>query len=138
MALYLGLLGASNLLWELAQLPLFTVIDDRGLAYALYAALHCTGGDLLIGGISLGLAWRLVGSGRWPAQRQRAVATAATAAGLVYTAFSEWMNTQVHGTWTYSELMPVLPWLGIGLTPMLQWLLLPPLCLTAAHALERF
>lgn len=129
MLLYLTLLGASNLAWEVAQLPLFTIIDERGLAYALLAALHCTGGDLLIGGISLTLAWALFGRGQWPARRRLAVALAATTAGLLYTAFSEWMNAQVRGTWTYSAWMPLLPVLGIGVTPLLQWLLLPPLCL---------
>ena len=29
--------------------------------------------------------------------------------------------------WTYDEAMPRLPILGIGLLPLLQWLLLPPL-----------
>jgi hypothetical protein len=29
--------------------------------------------------------------------------------------------------WSYSPLMPVVPGLGVGLSPLVQWLVLPPL-----------
>ena len=29
--------------------------------------------------------------------------------------------------WTYSALMPVIPGVGVGLIPVLQWIVLPPL-----------
>ena len=52
-------------------------------------------------------------------------ALVAMAAGLVYTAFSERRNAVMLGTWSYSELMPVIPGLSIGPSPMLQWLIIP-------------
>ena len=30
-------------------------------------------------------------------------------------------------SWTYSSLMPIIPGLGVGLVPVLQWIVLPPL-----------
>src|SRR5262245_16617478 len=33
--------------------------------------------------------------------------------------------------WTYNALMPVLPWLGTGLAPLLQWVVVPSLALRA-------
>jgi hypothetical protein len=51
--------------------------------------------------------------------------------------YSEFWNTAVHKTWVYSQLMPVLPWLRIGLTPFLQWLVVPPLALLWALRLPR-
>jgi hypothetical protein len=35
------------------------------------------------------------------------------------------MNAVTRATWAYSPLMPILPFAGIGLSPLLQWLLLP-------------
>ncbi len=29
--------------------------------------------------------------------------------------------------WSYSAAMPVIPGLGVGLVPVLQWIVLPPL-----------
>lgn len=31
------------------------------------------------------------------------------------------------GGWTYSMRMPLVPWIGVGLAPALQWILLRPL-----------
>ncbi|MDO8272015.1 MAG: hypothetical protein Q7U82_08845 [Gammaproteobacteria bacterium] len=55
------------------------------------------------------------------------VAIATIAFGLVYTVFSEWLNVDIRRTWIYKESMPRLPWPGTGLTPALQWLIVPAL-----------
>ncbi|MEO7474389.1 MAG: hypothetical protein ABIY46_03555 [Gemmatimonadales bacterium] len=47
-------------------------------------------------------------------------------AGLLITGALEWLNVYVWRRWTYAPAMPLV--LGIGLTPLLQWLLVP--CLT--------
>jgi hypothetical protein len=49
--------------------------------------------------------------------------------GVVITAVIERLATNGHWvqTWTYAPAMPVLPGLGIGVLPLLQWTLLPPL-----------
>jgi hypothetical protein len=47
--------------------------------------------------------------------------------GLGYTVFSEWLNIEIRRSWSYSDLMPTLPWLGTGLTPLAQWLVIPGL-----------
>ena len=61
-----------------------------------------------------------------PGQRMGAgVAAAAVACGIGYTVFSEWLNTAVRGSWAYSDLMPVVPILGTGLSPLAQWLVVP-------------
>jgi hypothetical protein len=68
----------------------------------------------------------LAGEGFWR------VAFLIVASGLVYTGFSEWLNATVRQSWRYSDLMPIIPWLGLGLSPMLQWLVIPSLALAAA------
>ena len=51
--------------------------------------------------------------------------------GTGYNVFSEWMNTVVMQGWKYADEMPLVRVAGveIGLTPLLQWLLIPPLAL---------
>ena len=46
-------------------------------------------------------------------------------AGVAYTIFSEWLNLVVRQSWSYSEAMPVVPLIGVGLSPLLQWLVIP-------------
>ena len=91
----------------------------------MFAAIHCTGGDVLIATASLLLALILIGEGAWPAHGFGKVAALTIALGLSYTVFSEWLNTVVRVSWSYSERMPVIPSIGVGLSPLAQWLIIP-------------
>ena len=122
---YLVWVGVGNLVWETLQLPLYTLWRTGTPREIAVAALHCTGGDVVIAATALMTALVLVGKPAWPAKRFLAVASVAVVLGLAYTIFSEWMNTTIRRTWAYSELMPMVPWTAIGLSPMLQWLVLP-------------
>ena len=42
-----------------------------------------------------------------------------------YTIYSEWLNVFMRKSWSYSELMPTIPPLETGLSPLLQWIILP-------------
>jgi hypothetical protein len=46
------------------------------------------------------------------------------AIGVGYTVYSEWLNVYQRQAWGYAPNMPLIA--GIGLSPLLQWLLLPP------------
>lgn len=61
------------------------------------------------------------------------MATLTLVAGLAYTIFSEWLNTEVRGSWTYSDLMPRLPVNGTGLSPLAQWIVIPLAAFWWAH-----
>ena len=76
-------------------------------------------------GASLLGALLVFGNRRWPDERYIAVAAPAILAGVAYTIFSEWHNTEVRNSWAYSSLMPTLPGLGTGLSPLLQWFVIP-------------
>lgn len=125
-------IAIANLLWEVAQLPLYTLWADGPSGYVTYAVLHCTGGDVLIAGSALLAAMALAAPRDFPARGMVRVALVATLLGLAYTVFSEWLNTIVRVSWTYALAMPIVPGLGVGLTPFLQWLLLPPLAAAVA------
>lgn len=129
-ALFTGL----NLAWELAQLPLYGIWWTESAAQIAYAVVHCTAGDLLIGVGTLIGAVLIAGRG-WPADAasRRRVIALTTVFGVGYTVFSEWLNVVIRGAWAYTEWMPILPPLGTGLTPVLQWVLLPGFALYVTY-----
>jgi hypothetical protein len=45
--------------------------------------------------------------------------------GLVLAVVSEYTAVHYRALWRYSKWMPMVPSVGIGLTPLLQWLVLP-------------
>jgi hypothetical protein len=122
---YFVVVAAANLAWEIAHLPLYTIWTEGSPGGIAFAVIHCTGGDLFIAGASLLGALLLLGRPRWPDEGYGMVAALTIVAGLAYTIFSEWLNTAVRGSWAYSELMPTLPWIGTGLSPIAQWIVIP-------------
>jgi hypothetical protein len=129
---YLAFALLANLAWEFAHLPLYTIWKTASPVELASAAAHCTLGDMIIAAMALVLGVLLVGDSRWPQARYLEVAAVTTGAGVVYTIFSEWLNLVVQANWAYAPEMPVIPLLGIGLSPLLQWLLIPPLALWIA------
>lgn len=117
---------AANVAWEAAQLPLYTIWSEGSAQEIVVAVLHCTAGDLVIASGSLIAALALLGGDSWPRRGFALVAVAATAIGVLYTVYSERSNL-ARGAWAYSEAMPVVPLLRVGLSPLLQWLLIPAL-----------
>lgn len=117
--------ASGNFVWEFAQLPLYTVWHKGSPREIAFAATHCTGGDVLIASASLLGALMIVGNGYWPHDKFRVVASITILAGLGYTIFSEWLNTEIRGSWAYSEWMPTLPLIGAGLSPFAQWIVVP-------------
>lgn len=115
----------AHLAWEVAQLPLYTIWSADPPGKIAFAVVHCTGGDALITTPSLLAALLLCGNQRWPDERYIAVAAPAVIAGVAYTIFSEWHNTEVRNSWAYSSLMPTLRAIGTGLSPLLQWFVIP-------------
>ena len=59
--------------------------------------------------------------------------------GLAYTIFSEWLNVVVRASWGYSDWMPIVPIFGlrIGLSPLMQWLVVPAAALALASRFGR-
>jgi len=131
---YLPWLAVLSLAWEIAQLPLYTLWNEADPGYIAFAVAHCTIGDILIGTVAMALSLILMRAGspeQWPRARI-AVLTVITA--VAYTAFSEWINTVALRSWEYSSLMPRvrLGEIELGLSPLAQWLVIPPLALRLA------
>jgi len=112
-----------HLLWEIGQLPLYTLWqEEEAWRIALYV-LHCVLGDVMIatlGYLAVALIFRRI---NWQRQRLWAGGSILIVLGLGYTVFSEWYNVYRIGSWAYSNAMPLI--FGIGITPLLQWLVVP-------------
>jgi hypothetical protein len=134
---YLAISAGLNLLWEGAQLPLYELGSTSTIGTKAFTIVHCALGDVLIAALALVAALVVIGCSAWPVERARVVFMLAVSFGIAYTIYSEWLNTTVRQSWAYSPLMPVLPLIGTGLSPLLQWLVVPSLALTLATRLRR-
>jgi hypothetical protein len=115
-----------NVLWEFSHSALYVDHFQRNVSYILWTRFHCSIGDVLI----------LLGSFWWTAlwfrtrfwflrNRYYLPAILFVLSGFAYTGWSEWYNTRVTQAWSYSQTMPTV--FGIGISPIAQWLILPPL-----------
>ena len=131
---YLPWLVGLNLAWEVLQLPLYTIWSEASAGYITFAVAHCTLGDVVIGLASLVLALVFGREGTLAQWHWLRIVGLMVILGPGYTMFSEWLNTTLF-RWRYSELMPTVNIGGMdfGVSPMLQWLLLPPLALYLAR-----
>ena len=121
--LWSALAFSFNLAWEIAHVRLYTLwteADGLGVAWALF---HCTLGDVVIALGAFLLAAIVLGRIDWPVSRPAAGSIFVVASTVAYTSWSEWYNVYRVGSWRYTELMPTV--FGIGLSPLLQWLILP-------------
>ena len=130
---YLLAAACLDLLWEAAHLPLYEIGQTGTTGQKAFAVVHCTIGDVLIAAAALGAGLVTLGERTWPGRSFGRVAALAIMIGLAYTVFSEYRNVEVLHSWAYSALMPRLPPLGTGLSPILQWMVVP----TAAFAWAR-
>ena len=120
-----------NILWEILQLPLYTIWAHENYQKIVYVVLHCTAGDAMIGALSLVLSLLFVGTETWPYGRFREVVISTILLGVGYTVFSEWHNTTVTHNWAYTSAMPTF--FGIGLAPIAQWIVIPGFSFWQTH-----
>lgn len=123
--------------WEMAQAPLYS--DMAGLPWleATSRCLLATGGDLGIllaaalipAALTRRLDWICLAR-FWPPVVLTGIASAISAG-------FEWHAVGA-GHWTYGPSMPLVPILGIGLAPAMQWLVIPPLCAVIARGVCRW
>lgn len=117
-----------NFFWEVAQTYFYT-LRDSPFPTMLYGWFHCTLGDVIINTGSFSFISMLNRSRRWFLKLNALNFVSFLLIGLVYTVFSEWLNVHIFKSWAYNELMPIVPLINVGLTPFLQWLVIPPIAI---------
>ena len=131
---YLPWLAVLSLAWEIGHLPLYTLWKQEEPKYIAFAVLHCTVGDVLIGAAAILLALIALREESLASWRWRRIALLSALFGVAYTVLSEWLNVAVLRSWAYAPSMPRI-YVGdfeIGLTPLLQWIVIPALAIFLA------
>jgi hypothetical protein len=131
--LWSALAFVLNLTWEIAQVRLYTIWAEADGLSVVWALLHCSGGDVLIALALFALAGIALRRADWPASRPWTGGAIVVIGAMAYTAWSEWYNVNRAGSWAYTASMPLI--VGIGLSPLLQWLILPPILVVAYRTL---
>lgn len=124
-----------NYPWEFLQAPLFDRMADASHWQASIACSLATVGDAVIMLVAYWVVSAYYGDRGWiivprTAQISLFVAVGATVTVAIERLVLEGLWIQ---EWRYSPSMPVLPGIGVGLSPVLQWLLLPPLVIWFAR-----
>ena len=122
-----------NLAWETAHVRLYTVWEETSGVIAR-ALLHCSLGDVLIALAMYATAGMALWRADWPTSRPWTGGAIVVIGATAFTAWSEWYNVYRAGYWAYSVSMPLI--LGIGLSPLLQWIILPAAMVAAVRALD--
>ena len=120
-----------NFPWEVVQAPLFEGMASAPHAAVVGACLQATLGDAVIVLLAYASIAAVTRRRHWVLAPSRHEVVGFVAVGVAITAVIEWLATRGHWveSWAYSSAMPVIPGIEIGLSPLFQWLLVPPIVL---------
>ena len=113
----------AHFVWEMLQVPWFIGMADAPHGSVVGLCLRA----------SFWLSSIACGNRRWLLEGVRKPAVILVVTALVVTIVLEWLATGPMERWVYADSMPIIPLLGVGLAPVLQWLLLPPLIMWLAR-----
>lgn len=133
--LWVGLALPLNLGWEIAQLRFYTLWSEGTPLTIAYSILHCTIGDAMIAAVAFSVGAIVARDVCWPSAAPWHGGMAAVSFGLAYTVFSEWFNVYRIESWDYAPSMPLVN--GIGLTPLLQWSVVPVVMIALFRRMRR-
>ncbi len=117
-----------SLIYELAHSPLYIFVDAPTISRKLYYIVHCSFRDLAPFLIGYHITALVLKKWLWLYEKftWRNVALF-TFFAFVYTVLAELYHVHVLGSWEFKDAMPMVSLLGIGLTPFVQNLILPPI-----------
>jgi hypothetical protein len=92
----------------------------------LYGWIHCTLGDVMLTLFSFWIVSMVSRNRRWFLHLNKKNLIGFVMISVFLTGISERVNVYLLKSWGYNELMPIIPWLKVGLTPFFQWVVVPP------------
>jgi hypothetical protein len=126
---YLIAIAVLNIIWETLHMPLYEIWYQGTWPVIIYSGVHCTIGDIFIALTSLVIATIIIRYSTFSKKSFLSLVVLTTIFAFSYTIYSEWLNIYLRGGWAYNDLMPVLPipYFNLGLSPLMQWIVIPPL-----------
>lgn len=109
-----------HVVWENAQAPLYA--GYQSFLQHLPVCITGTLGDVVITLLALGLFWLI----KKDVPRSKTDFLALVIVGFVVAVAIE-QNALLLNKWSYAPLMPLIPYLRVGVTPILQMIILLPL-----------
>lgn len=125
---------ALHFAWEMGHASLFAPMDRLPFWQATAWCTRAAGWDVVISAAAYLAAVLATKNLLWPRERMRWPIAIYFLVGLAITiAIERWAVSA--GRWQYREAMPTIA--GIGLTPLLQWILIPAVILLIARKMMR-
>jgi hypothetical protein len=125
LALIFAVAVMVNYIWVLAQAPFYV-----GLEYSPAMFWHCfvaSLGDGVMVLLIVSAGWLTSKGSDWFVRPGLVGYIVMTLSGFFLAVLVEWVAVHILNRWQYAEDMPRLPSIDIGLTPIAQMLILPPL-----------
>jgi hypothetical protein len=82
------------------------------------------------------IGWILFGRWDWFQRPGVGGCLVMLSAGLILAVMVEWVAVHVLGRWAYTDKMPIIPGLEVGLVPIAQMVTLPPLIFRIAAVFD--
>ncbi len=117
--------------WEFGQMWLYAGASEMSHLRGIQICMAATLGDAVIMLIAFGVVAAVARSQNWVLAPKTSQVGVFVLIGLAITTGVEIVATRSDGafSWRYAPPMPVTPLLGIGLAPLLMWLVVPLLVL---------
>ena len=125
-----------NYLWELAQAPLYVGLESYNSGVLWHCFVASLGDGLMV--LLIIVAGRIT-LHRWNWFERPGIAGyfIMLTAGLLLALSVEWGAVYLLGRWQYTVNMPTIVGPGIGVIPIAQMLVLPPLIFWTVHCFAR-
>jgi hypothetical protein len=122
-----------NYPWEMLQAPLFKGMGEGAHWEQVKVCTLAALADALISLLSFWMAAAVAKGRLWLLKPKPTPWFAYMGSGLGITIIGERLAIGPLERWQYSASMPIVPGLEVGISPLLQWLILPPLVLWFAR-----
>ncbi|MQA67107.1 MAG: hypothetical protein GEU76_14600 [Alphaproteobacteria bacterium] len=118
-----------NLPWEFLQAPFFEGLPTKPHWEAVQLCTLAAVGDAAMLVAAFWITAAAARSRSWILRLAGSQVALFMSIGLALTVVFERLATGILGRWTYSDAMPILPAVGVGILPLIQWIMLPPVLL---------
>lgn len=118
-----------HFIWELLQIPTYAGMAQLDHWTGVLVCTQATLGDAAFALTAFWITSIAARSRRWMSMPTTWHVLSYLSVGIGLTIGFEYYYTRITHRWTYSELMPLVPPFGTGLSPLVQWVVVPLLVL---------